>query len=253
MKTIHLLLLLLFVCMGSPALMGEEKKEGLEAKELAVPLGQRLELINCDAKMYGEFYARFSGKSVSVSPDVRVLKSSLVVSGPLSSEDAARFIENQLLLEGCVIKEDGPRAVTIVRGTGPWKMPAQADKKPVPSRVPDPGAACVPEGQRLEFPSIGVLTCSGLIGMMSGKRILIAPGLSGVVVSAHADGPLTNAEAVGVLEKALLSKGVFLKEFAPFEVAVFSINQFAVEAQSPGRGVRIQRVRRVPAPVPETP
>jgi hypothetical protein len=116
MKPIRVLLLSLSVAVGSPALFGEGDAEVPKPGKIAVPAGQRLELLNCDAETFAGFYRRYTGKLVKVSQDLRGTGYRLVVRGPLTNADAARFVENQLLLEGCVIKELAP-GETAAKGT----------------------------------------------------------------------------------------------------------------------------------------
>lgn len=237
-------LLLLLLAAGMQSLVGDEVAKA--PNDIAVPRGQRLELINCNAEFVASFYQRYTGKAVKVSPEAEKLKLTLVVPGPLSNADAARFIENQLMLEGFVVQDGRPAEVLIVKGAGAWKMPAKRSLKE--GWRPRPDAILVPKGQFFDFPNIDVFTAIRLYHKHTGKRVLMASYLGGIEMSIRKEGPLTNAEATKLLEGALREKGLLLKEFAPDELAVLPINQVVIEellskppAQHPAR------VRRLPA------
>ena len=243
------LLALLLLLSGTLVLMGQENPRIPDPDGLAIPAGGRLEWPVLSTESSCKCYAEFTGMSVRLSPEARGVKFSLLVSGPLTNRDAARFIENQLLLEGFVFQETGPGELKLVMGAGAWKMPAADAKRPEFPRSPDPDALAVPEGQFFEHSQCDVTTCALLYHTLTGKRILLPANLSRLEVSIRVPGPLTNGEAAALVEKALLAKGVFLKEFAPSELAMIAVNPSVVEQlrKIPGPPAP-RRVRRVPSP-----
>ena len=85
---------------------------------IQTPAGKRWELLNANGDGIALLYYSLTGKRVLVSYAASQAEVSLILPGPLTNAQAARFLEKKLLMEGFSLEESGPMEVKLVLANG---------------------------------------------------------------------------------------------------------------------------------------